>query len=152
MNSTILEPEAAVARAAVLRAEGSSWSAVATQLGCDSEFIKNLCGNAGPNYTRQLRRARHQCLDEGLDEAVFTFRRHIRKPDDPTAIRGAVAMGHIAMARDRNRLACRRLKQQFKILGAKFSTNPDDFFPDTPEGQRALVRVFGAIDPARAAA
>ena len=138
MSATSPLPEAVLARAAELRAEGSGWHAVADELGhADPAELRRLC-QACPDFDRLLRRAWAAVVRDGLAEAVFTFRRLMRTGDDRTARLAAEGMRRAADALARDRAARLRLRLRHAPKAREvFPDDPEKWFPPTPAGREA---------------
>ena len=72
--------EERLARAAELRAEGSSWEAVARELGTTPEQARRLTGRR--RLPPPPRRAAHDVLDDAFAEALFFARLDLRGDDE----------------------------------------------------------------------
>ncbi|HVK16096.1 MAG TPA: hypothetical protein VM533_04050, partial [Fimbriiglobus sp.] len=74
--------EELLARAAELRAEGSSWVVVARELGTTPEQARRMTEEAGADYRRLRARAGRAVLDDAFAEALFFARLDLRGDDD----------------------------------------------------------------------
>src|SRR5687768_18596386 len=107
MSDTPPLPEAVLARAAELRAEGNGWNGVAKNLGYEPDELKRLCEAAGKTFDRLLRKAHDAVVRDGLAEAITTLRQGMRSRNRKAARRAAEVMTRVAAAEARIRLARR---------------------------------------------
>jgi hypothetical protein len=134
MTAITPETEAVLARAAELRAQGSGWIPVARELGREVPELRKLCADAGSTYTRLYEKARRATFAESLNEATFVLRNQIRSDNETAARRSAESLSRTALAFERDRF--QRVKWRVG-LAAKYPTDPEQFFPDTPAGRQA---------------
>src|SRR5262245_17383386 len=75
-------PDGLLARVAELRAAGSSWEAVARDLGTTADQVRHAAETAGATYRRLRARAGRDTLDDAFAEALFAARVDLRSEDD----------------------------------------------------------------------
>jgi len=111
------EVEAVLQRVAKLRAEGSSWNAVARAVEYDGDLEK-LCKDAGKTYERLYSKARRAVVRESLAESMFTLRRLLREGNARESRHAAECLARISMTFVRHRQRARPVSRN-PIRGSK---------------------------------
>lgn len=113
-DATTPLPEAVLARAARLRAEGSSWTHVAAALapGRESDEVRQLCEATGETFDRLLGEAHDEVVRDAHAEAILALRVGIRSRSRKVSRRSAEVMVRVAAAERRDRIARERLQLQ----------------------------------------
>ncbi|MCE9560661.1 MAG: hypothetical protein K8U57_01275 [Planctomycetes bacterium] len=97
------EVEAILQFAAKLRAEGSSWNAVARAVDYDADDLEQLCKDAGKVYQLLYSKARRAVVRESLAESMFTLRRLLREGNARESRHAAECLARISMTFVRHR-------------------------------------------------
>ena len=78
-------PRALINQAAELRAAGSSWEAVAREVGRTLDTVRRWPTLYKSIWKEAIQRAEEQLLTETTAESVFTLRRQLRSEDDKSS-------------------------------------------------------------------
>src|SRR5688572_14451430 len=84
MATPFLPDDDLLARAALLRAAGADWDAVAADLDVDDDRVRKAVADNHPAWRRLLARARDDVVADGFAEAVHCFRKQLRSREEKT--------------------------------------------------------------------